>query len=368
MTGMRGALAGFSADGVPRTPGYPDFDEETVPLARELESRYGNTLAERTGCPAFPLSGLPKMLRHAHDPNVRQWLTPQDYVSWCLTGSMLLSAGSALRLGVLRSDAKGYDEPLLSELGLDRGVLPPLCHIGEVMGALRPDVALKLGLQPEIPLVAAPGDVPAALVGASGASVGSVLVSLGSTTVVTAAVPGHARLPASCTREVLPLGARSVETGSGAGGITLEWLARLLGAEVVSLDDLAGEAADGSAVRVGPAFVDPWGTGGGSITGIRPGTGPPELAKAFLLAVAEAALEAVNEVIRFTHTRERLYLTGGGVRSRTICAYFQEKAPLPVVHCGCRELAAEGAAVVAAQAVGLPLIRPPTEPSWPWPS
>jgi sugar (pentulose or hexulose) kinase len=348
ITGVRGAVIGIRSDGEPATPLFPDFDSDAVPPARSLERRYGDALLERTGCPPFPLSGLPKMMLHAADDGVRWWLSLQDYIAFRCTGEMFLSGGSALRLGVLNADGDAIDRALVDEVGVGAGKFPPVIPVGSVIGHLAKDVARALGLEPDTPFVACSGDVPAGFV-ATGAVPGSAFANLGTTTVVCCLAAGNARTH-RLTHEVLDGGRRSYETGAGIGGITFDWLARILRLSHERLEIIAGEARP-SAIQVAPELLSPWGEhGGGAITGICAGDGIPEIASAAYRDVAAHVVAALDELQTAAGPLSNLVLGGGGAASDLLCRNIAGIWKGSLQRLSHRELAAEGAATIAARA------------------
>jgi sugar (pentulose or hexulose) kinase len=350
VTGVRGSIIGFDDDQLPCTPVYPDHEPGCHREALRLRDLFGDALAARTGCPAFPLSGLPKLM--AFSRQASRWATVQDAIAWYLTGTLACSTGSALRLGVLDRAATRYDRDLVEELGLSMDMLPPLRKIGEIIGQVRPGVPLPLG----IPVIAAPGDNPAALVGLgmeSGLGAGRpILVNLATSTVVSTRLGRDAcTLPPDITVEVLGAGARSIETGEGSGMAGIDWTARLLGVEPQKLDALAAAADLSFTATVSLPSIDVWGmSSAGRIDQIVPAFGRSELARAALAFVADGALSALARV-RTLGNADVVVLTGGGARSSEIAARIAGASDLPVVTCESSELAAAGAALTAAEAL-----------------
>jgi sugar (pentulose or hexulose) kinase len=349
VTGVRGAVVGVDDDGVALTAGYPDFDVEAVAPARQLAERYGDAFLARTACFAFPLAGLPKMMLHAGDGRIRAWLGPPDLVTARLTGRRTLGAASAFRFGILRADGTGIDRKLLAEVGVDPDCIPPLVDVGTTLGLVADGaVAGDLGLRAGLPIVSAPGDVPAALYAVAGEQAHCAFVNLGTTIVATAGLSAGT-IVAGMSCEVLPHGRRAIETGSGAGGVTLDWAAALLGVAPGALDALAARASRTAVPTLDPELLDPWGTGsGGALHGIVPGTGRAELAAATLDAVADAASRALDELVAGGGALERVVLGGGVSRSRRIVERLVRTRRERVTVAFGRELAAEGAARVAA--------------------
>lgn len=354
VTGVRGSVVGFEGSG-PVTAVVPDFDEPTLHAALALRDRYGDALSVRTGCPAFPLSGLPKIaaLHPVHPRAV--WVSVPDAVAWQLTGELACSTGSALRLGLLNRAATAYDTELLREMSLPEGVLAPLRPVGSTVG-VGGRFAQTVGLPPSVPVVAGPGDGPAALVAARRdpdlVDPAFALVSLGTSTVVSAPVDDTLRMPVppGFTLEVLDGDRRSIETGDGGGMANVDWAAALLGVAPEDLDSMAARGVVADTLTVDLPAMDVWGhRGTGSITGFPRGFGRDDLARAVLDFVADSAAAAVRRVAAVTDVRE-LVLTGGGARSAYLCAAIAARTTVSTTHRRERELPALGAAYVAREA------------------
>jgi len=347
ITGVRGAVIGLADDGTPITPLYPDFDREAVATTRTLVGRLGETafLAE-TGCPLFPLAGLPKMLLPTDRP-VRWWLGAQDYMSFRLSGEIAVSTGSALRLGVLDSPAGSINRKVLLAAGILPETIPPLVAVGDIVGFLERGPAGDLGLPEGIPVVACPGDVPAGFT-AVGAEPGSAFANLGTTTVVCRLADASAVI-AGLTHEVLGGGRRSFETGFGAGGITFDWLSRLFGLSLAEFEDAAAAAAP-SDVRIEPELLSPWGARPAGMIGSLAATdGRAEIARAAYRSVAARLVAGVSDLAAAGPVGA-LVLGGGGASSDLLCHEIASLWKGSLQRLPHRELAAEGAASVASLA------------------
>jgi sugar (pentulose or hexulose) kinase len=348
ITGVRGAVIGLADDGTPITPLYPDFDPAAVAATRMLAERIGEAefLAE-TGCPLFPLAGLPKMLLPAGRP-VHRWLGAQDYIGFRLTGEIAVSTGSALRLGILDPSAASVNRKVLLAAGIPPETIPPLVAVGDTIGFLERRPAGELGLPEDIPVVACPGDVPAGFV-AVGAKPNTAFANLGTTTVVCCL----AEAPAAAggyTHEVLAAGRRSIETGFGAGGITFDWLARLFGLSHAGLE-AAAVTAGPSDVRVEPELLSPWGAQPAAMIGSLGVTdGRGEIARAAYRSVAERLVAALSELAAAAAPLGTLVLGGGGASSDLLCREIASLWKGSLQRLPHRELAAEGAASVASLA------------------
>jgi sugar (pentulose or hexulose) kinase len=344
-TGVRGAVVGLGDDGTPATPVYPDFDAAAVETARALSETFGGSFLAETGCPLFPLAGLPKMVLPTTRP-VRWWLGLQDYAAFRLTGHLAISAGSGLRLGILDSAGVAVNREVLARAGVDPIKLPPVAAIGATIGSLSRNVGDALGLPEGLPVVACPGDVPAGFI-AAGPRAGMAFANLGTTTVV-CRLADDAATGDTLTREILDRGRRSNETGFGAGGITFDWLSRLFEMPPTALEEEAS-AASPSNIVIQPELLSPWGADvAGAISGISARDGRGEIVRAAYRAVARRLVDALDDFAGAAV--ETLVLGGGGASSDLLCHEIAQIWKGSLERLPHRELAAEGAAAVAAGA------------------
>lgn len=107
-----------------------------------------------------------------HAPGVyekaRHFLEPKDYINYRLSGVAAASFDSIALHWVTDNravDRVAYHPTLLAYAELERDKLPPLCKATCVLGPLRRDVAERLGLGPDVQVVAGTPDVHATALG-----------------------------------------------------------------------------------------------------------------------------------------------------------------------------------------------------------
>lgn len=353
ITGVRGALVGLDAADRVVTDVIPDFDAATLPEARLLARDHGDAIVARTGCPAFPLSGLPKLIalhRSAH-----RWTGLPDALTAALGGTTVLSRGLAVRLGVMRADASSVDAALLQEYGIDPRRLAPIAEVGAVAGRMTAYAAARVGLTRGAALIVAPGDGPSALAAARaryGAGIG--MISLGTTTVVSApAAAGIAdALPADVTYELLrgdgPTAERTVETGDGSGMFQVDWAARVLHCAPGDLDAIA---AGVSPADLRPELLpvnDIWGERDrpGHADPVGAGIPAAVVAATALNVVADGAVRSLRRLAEVTPIA-RVVVTGGGCGSAVVRERLAADSGVALTVLPGAQLAAEGAARAA---------------------
>lgn len=118
-------------------------------------------LAERLGHEISPYSAVPRAMwlrdRHPDAYSRTRWfLQSWDYVAYRMTGSAVASTFSG---------ATVFPPDLVAAAGLDAGRFPREIVMGEIGGALRPDIAADLGLEPGIPVAGGVNDATATILG-----------------------------------------------------------------------------------------------------------------------------------------------------------------------------------------------------------
>lgn len=148
-----------------------------------------------TGNIVFPGFTAPKLSWvRRHEPevfaNIRKVLLPKDYLRLWLTGGHVSEMSDAAGTGWLDVAARDWSDPLLAATGLDRGQMPGLVEGSAVSGSLRPPLAARFGLSPDVVVAGGGGDNAASAVGMGVVDPGTAFVSLGTSGVLFAATQG----------------------------------------------------------------------------------------------------------------------------------------------------------------------------------
>lgn len=186
-TGQMHTAVLLQSQGQPLEPTILWFDRRAAEETQELTSQLD--------LPPFQINStytLPKLLwlkRHRPEVmrEVRTILWPKDYLRYRLTGVIgtdLTEAGGAALLD-WQSGAWATDR--LPLVGLDESALPPIWKADAIVGAPIRDIADELGINPHAQVVVGMGDV-AALIGGAPPKPGRVVCSLGSSSMVFAAL------------------------------------------------------------------------------------------------------------------------------------------------------------------------------------
>ncbi len=111
-------------------------------------------------------------------------MLPKDYVAYKISGVFATDMSDAS--GTLYLDVKNrkWSPEMLQLLGLDESQLPNLYESYEVIGKIKPDVAVELGLSKNVSIIIGGGDQAVAAVGGGVVEPGSCSLSLGTSGVV----------------------------------------------------------------------------------------------------------------------------------------------------------------------------------------
>ncbi len=155
--------------------------EETDWLNTEIGKE---KLTKLTGNIAFAGFTAPKLLwmrNHEKDlfDRIAKIMLPKDYINYRLSGSFCTDYSDASGMLLLDVEHKCWSKEMLDICGISEEKMPRLYESYEVVGTLKPDVAEKLGLSPDVKVVAGAGDNAAAAVGTGVVGNGGCNVSLG---------------------------------------------------------------------------------------------------------------------------------------------------------------------------------------------
>lgn len=222
-------------------------DRRAVVEAEQLAAQRPE-LHERTGTPLHPMSPLAKLVWFAeHEPEVAaaatRWCGIKELVLHRLTGAWLTEPSTASGTGLLRIDARGWDDEAMEVAGVRA---QQLCELVPCVhtAPLRADAAAALGLPAGTPVVAGGGDGPLANVGVGAVRPGNAACSIGTS--------GALRLVVDRPRidphrrgfcYALTPGRWVVGGAINNGGFVLRWAREALAPDLGADPDLDADAA-----------------------------------------------------------------------------------------------------------------------------
>lgn len=366
ITHQRGTVIALDSGGQPIGAAICDSDTRSWVQARRIQEKVGtNRLFQLTGCPPFPFNGLTKILwwRETFPDRVHRlghWLSMQDWLVWRLTGELISSPGSAMRLGVLDIQHPWqYSEEILALTGIPESTLPRIAPFGVHLGRVRPTTRDETGLPDGLPVFASPGDQPAAVIGSGALADDLGLISLGTSFLSSFPCSEFGQIlgDVSATMEVLPDSLYALEFGEGAGTNVLDWL-RLTFLDLTQpyeLDRLASTSPPGAnGLMVFPhwwAIMDD--QMAGSIDGLRSHHTRSDLVRATYESLVYELRRAWDRLEEWSGMTPLAAVTsGGGSSSRVLSQMIADVLKRPIQRSTLSECSARGAAVTAAYSLG----------------
>jgi xylulokinase len=188
--GVSGQQHGFvplDAHGAVIRPAKLWCDTSTTEECELLTRRLGGARSalRATGNLFLPGFTAPKILwLRRHEPanfrRLRHVLLPHDYLNFYLTGNYTMEAGDASGTALLDVRRRRWSAPALAAIDRDLGEwLPPLIEAHQPAGTLRPDLARRYGVSPEVVVSAGGGDNMMGAIGTGNVVPGVVSASFG---------------------------------------------------------------------------------------------------------------------------------------------------------------------------------------------
>ncbi len=369
--GVSGQQHGFvplDAAGAVIRPAKLWCDTSTTKECELLTKKLGGTKAviRTAGLPFLPGYTAPKILwLKRHEPanyrRLRHVLLPHDYLNYHLTGNYFMEPGDASGTALMDVRQRTWSAKVVN--AIDKNLtdwLPPLSASSAAAGTLRPELAQKYGLPPDVVVSAGGGDNMMGAIGTGNVAPGVVSASFGTSGTIFAysarpVVDPHGEIAAFCssTGGWLPLLCTMNVT------LVTEQFCRLFGWDHAQLDYAVSSAPAGAGGLALLPYFDgertphlPRGTGvlaGLNRTSLTPG------------GLARAALEGVTLNMNYGLRRltalglkpREIRLTGGGARSAVWRQLMADIFGVPVVAMMADEGAALGGALQAAWCVAL---------------
>ena len=342
----------------------------------EIAAHGDAAVHETTGKPPNTATSWYKLLwLQAHEPEVlarTRWVADvQAYLVFRMTGRWRTAYGSVDPMGLLDMRRFALDPDLLARVGLSADQIPEIGASGDTLGALRDDVAARLGLTPGLPVIAGIGDGQAAGLGAGITAPGTAYLNLG-----TGIVSGTFSSDYRWSREFRTMcgaapGTYMPETFIGGGTFNVSWFveqfsdisARPFGLDV-SAERLLEEAAatipagsDGLLVLpyLSGALSPYWDSNArGVFLGVSAQHGRSHMYRALLEGLAmEQRLSTTGAEAALGSPIRRLRVLGGGSKSALWCQIIADVLGRTVEVTRETETTCLGAGILAAVGVGL---------------
>ncbi len=368
LSSHRGGAVPVDAAGRPLGRCIIWMDRRSIPELETLVRTFGRErLHAVTGLvPDTEFTASKLLWLRGHAPEqfraARLYLQPRDYLYLRLTGEPATDYTLASRTMLLDVTRRTWWGEGCAFVGITPDVFPPVYPSTAAPGRVTRDAASRLGVPADVPVALGAGDRPCEALGA-GAGNGRVMVSTGTTTNVSAAVPG---MPAvldprvMCSLHAIE-GMVLLEQGMSGSGVILRWMRdRLLGGRVDygRLDALAAETPAGAdgllflpfmmgarATRWDPDARGVW-------FGLTDAHGRGALARSIMEGVAYEVRACLALLEGMGFGPREVIAVGGGARSRLWNQIFASVLGRPVGVPRQTDAASLGAMLLAGAAIG----------------
>ncbi len=383
--GLSGQMHGsvFLGEGAkPLRPAILWNDQRTGVECRQITETAGgrDNLIDMVANPALTGFTAPKILwfmrnEPARFARCRHVLLPKDYIRYRLTGEYMTEVSDASGTLLLNVRQRCWHDDLISKLGIDRALLPPVVESQEITGQVTRMVARQTGLPEGIPVVGGAGDQAAGAVGAGVVAPGLVSAAMGTSGVIFAAaesprVDPLGRVHTMC--HAIPNTWCVFGCMLSAGG-SLQWLRNTLYADAMGkpiakgrdpgelythLVELAARAPAGAEnlfflpYLTGERCPHPDANARGCFIGLTPRHGLAHISRSVLEGITMGMREQVEIFRSMNVSVKQIRAGGGGARSAFWRQLQADMYDAPVVTINVSEGAALGAAILAGVGTG----------------
>jgi xylulokinase len=289
-----------------------------------------------------------------------------SYVVERLTGDAATNPSDAAITMLCNVRERRWDPDLLDLAGVAVGALPRIVRSGTVLGPIRPESAEDLGLAPDAVVVAGGHDQYCAAFGAGCRAAGDTIVSCGTAWVLLTMTTGprfdyNAQLAPA---EAVTPGLWGLLGSCSSVGAAVDWFRRAAARPELPFEELVAAAAAVEPSPDAPLFLPPGSEGDGAFLGLGLHHTFGHLCRAVLEGPA-LSLRALLDRMRAAGCEPTaLKAVGGATRSMAWMQILSDAVGLPLEVAGTQDVAAYGAARLAAEATGLI----PADAPWPAPA
>jgi xylulokinase len=291
-------------------------------------------------------------------------LLPKDYLRYRLTGELGTEPSDGSSTLMFDTAGRRWSEPLLDALGIDQGLLPPVCESADIGGRLKPAMAARIGLPAGTPVVCGGSDQALQALGHGVVEPGIVSCTIGTGGQLFAPAPAPAydpelRLHLFC--HALPE-RWHLEAAILAAGLSLRWLRDnvLEGWSYADLADSAARMPPGSErlfflphlAGERTPHMDPQATG--AFIGLTLRHRREHLARAVMEGVVFALRQGLDLMLRQIGVSVDRIVASGGATAHPL--WLQLQADIfdrPIYRTETVEAAAVGAALLAGVGTGV---------------
>ena len=289
---------------------------------------------------------------------------PKDYVRFCLAGGLGNEISDASGTQLLDVNTGQWSTEILNYFGLRKDVLGRVYQSSEIVGFLRRDLALAIGLAPETAVIGGGGDQAAAALGNGVYKPGSISCSLGTSGVIFAPtdriqVDPQGRIQTFCHAVNQTWQLMGVTQGCG---LSMKWLKDLLYSDEtepykimereVSFLNCKSEKLLFLPYLMGERTPHQDPNARGVFFGLDSLTDRARLALAVMKGITFSLREAYETVLQFVSRPDELIVTGGGTNNAVWMQILTDVFGLPIKVSDSTESGALAMAILGAVGTG----------------
>lgn len=250
----------LAADGSVTAPCIMLSDSRSEEQCIRPRQSAGSLVRERTGNPIINAFSLPKLVwLKENEPDAWNkaawWLSPKDYIRYCMTGRCVTEYTDAYNSLCIDSKTAEWCDDIIAQAGLEREKFPPVLSPSDKAGVVSAEAAKRFGIAAGTPVFAGAADMACGAVGMGLYTMGDAALTLGTCATFLALVPsgseacfGQVTFHLHATRGLLyALGSHF------NGGLAANWITRMLNsteeldfARMDALSDAAKQVPPGS--------------------------------------------------------------------------------------------------------------------------
>ena len=381
LTTQRNTILPVAKDGTPLRDAVSWLDRRAAPANSEPSALLRGALklmGDDSLLPRLVGKSVPRLWRHRCPEVLDQTWKIAPLEAWLhhqLTGRLAIAPGGATGVWPWKHKARNWDSSGLiqSVLGFKAEWLPDVVEAGQEVGRISAAAAAETGLPVGLPLYACGGDKQAEALGGGvrlgRRDVAGVSLGTASSVVIPWRKPLESRRFVWLTNASCEPGSWSLEYMVFRGMWTVRWFAENFGRDLLPRAEADGRPVE--ALLCDEAAQVPAGSGGivtwprwspslqhpeevGTVLGLRETHTRAHVFRSLLEGIAFDLRRGLGILESATGARVReLRVGGGGSRSDLVVQILADVLNLPVLRPESEELAARGAALVAAHATGM---------------
>lgn len=347
-------------------------DNRCQKQSEALTLSIGEEVRKQTGNPVNNAFSLPKLLwlKENQTELYRKawvWLSPKDYVRYCLTGSIQTEYTDAYNSLCISSQDRNWDQELIKESTLKTELFPPISQPFDLVGRVTACAEKKYGLREGIPVAAGGADMACAVLGSGCSEAGETALTLGTCATFFSVVQKiHQDCYGKVTFHPTVSGNKLYALGSHInGGAAVNWISSVLSEnEKIDYEMLAelSEKADKVIPGSNGLLTLPFLNGSGSpwfcasdrahILGLKMNTTRAELFRSQLEGISYNLRQTLL-VFREMADVKSVMLAGGGTRISVWPSVICDVFGIPVELFDDPDVSARGAALLGGKAAGM---------------